>query len=180
MCAFVFCGVYNEVHKKHIHPTPINTTIYIDRAFDDDEKQIIITAALEWSAATKHLVNYRIVELPTDSPRDIRRDGLLILKINADFPDVLVMDYYNHRATLAFYSGNTSVQYIALISERIKGPTYKRVVLHELGHSLGLEHVLEKDTLMYPYVNSQSDSITLADLKQFCELHRCNVDDLQN
>jgi predicted Zn-dependent protease len=76
-----------------------------------------------------------------------------------------------------------AIPYIGIVRSRIEDYEFKEVMMHELGHVLGLKHNLGDDgtgTLMYPDVNLGSDTITDTDLKNFCKLYGCDVSKLHN
>jgi hypothetical protein len=53
---------------------------------------------------------------------------------------------------------------------------YYTIALHELGHALGLGHVLDDRELMYYYARNMIDfpnEITAEAEEKFCEIHRC-------
>lgn len=184
---FVFQATNKEPEAPAKYDNPIYVNLYIDSAFEDYEREAITSAALTWNTSTKHIVNYTIIQLPIEGKVDLT--GLIIYKIGPDNPNIIMMDQSNDTTYLGYYERIEGVKTIALVGERITVKEYKSVVLHELGHSLGLEHVDELGALMYPYMNIMingdmisisSDKVTKIDLVQFCNLYGCNPLTLQN
>lgn len=54
-------------------------------------------------------------------------------------------------------------------------PALQSVVLHELGHVIGLGHIDDKEALMYPYSNGLT-KFTPTDKGAFCCLYDCRTD----
>jgi hypothetical protein len=178
---FVVTDIYKDKDTKD-RGTHVHTTIYVDRNFNDVEQEYIIEAAMEWTQATNHVAEFDVVQLPTREKIDVEH-ALIMIKVSADYPDIMIMDNIKKTTTLGYYDGKNALPYIALVSDRLDGFNYKEVVLHELGHSLGLEHVDGEEgmlTLMYPYVDLGSDVITDKDLEQFCKLYHCDVKKLKH
>jgi hypothetical protein len=177
---FVFAS---DIYKQpKVYPNHIHTTIYIDRNFYDYEQEIIITAAIKWSKATNHIVEYDVVQLPTNEKIDAE-NGLFMVKVSPDSPEIIVMDNVKNNITLGYYDTKYGLSTISLVTDRLNDYTYEQVVLHELGHSLGLQHLVGANgfnTLMYPTIDIGSETITEKDLKQFCSLYHCDVSKLKN
>lgn len=167
-------------HKEYSNYS--HKTLYVDRNFNDEEVLTIMEAAVEWTETTNHIVEIDVVRLPTKEKIDLV-NGIIVLNINSDYPEVVVLDGTNRNSTLGFYNEYGAFPYIALISERISDYDYSSVVLHEIGHSLGLKHITGEEgigSLMYPTVDFASDEITIKDLEQFCVLYHCNVKNLKH
>jgi hypothetical protein len=172
--------IYDKGPKEY--PGHVHKIIYVDRNFDDLEQEHIIMAALKWSEATNHIVEYDVIQLPSKEQIDVTR-ALFFVKVSADYPDVVIMDNIKKTTTLGYFQNRGPLPYITLIDGRLNEETYEPVVLHELGHSLGLEHVEGPEgygTLMYPYIDLGSDSITETDLEQFCKLYKCDPKKLKH
>lgn len=164
-----------------IYPTHIHKTLYLDRYFDNQEITMISAASLEWSQATNHIVEFDIVVMPTDENFDII-NGIIITKVSLDCPDIIFVDLMSHNTTLGLYQDDP-IPNIELVSDRLSHYDYKSIVLHELGHALGLKHNKDLDgidTLMFPTIDLGADHITKTDLENFCKLYHCNARNLQH
>lgn len=177
--------------NKEPRPDHVHITLYLDRNFYDYETDAITKAALEWSEATNHIVEYDIIQLPVEGKIKYS-DSLFIVKKAPDDPKILLMDFAEKNETLGVYEPQ-GLPSISLVADRLADDNYKEVVLHELGHSLGLEHLEGQDNmdaLMFPYTNVEldngdiipagSDHITEKDLIAFCKLYRCDVSKLKH
>lgn len=164
------------------HTLPIHKTLYIERNVYNDELFHIIDAAIEWNQATDGQVVFDIKRMPRMhiSPSD----SVIFFNVTPDYPDIIILDNSRKRnlSTLGYFNGDRVLPYIALVDERISDDDYTGVVLHELGHFLGLEHPDSDEhpeigigTLMYSNVDAGSLHITQGDLKQFCELYHCDA-----
>jgi Matrixin len=182
----VICTVLLIAFSTVITPPPktyteqSHITLYVDRDFDQNGQDIIIQAALEWTEATNHLVEYSVVRLPVLGTIDVE-NSIFITLVSSDFPDIMQLDQGGN-ITLGLYRGKGQLRYIMLVPSRLDETNYKTVVLHELGHSLGLKHSapIKFGTLMYPIIDLGSNHITETDLIQFCQIHHCNINDLKH
>lgn len=159
-------------------PEYVNETIYLDKSFNKDEVDIIIQATWEWSKATENRVIYKVIQLNEHNNNVSMKNSILVNKFPADNIQILTLDYISNNTVLGYYSNEHVVPNIGIVAERLENAAlYKEVVMHELGHSLGLEHD-ESDhgigTLMYPSVELQSENITKADIEHYCEVHNCS------
>jgi len=168
-------------------PEHAHVTLYLDRTFDNIETDLITKAALEWSMATNHRIEYDIIQLPTNEPMKYT-DSVFVVKKSPDDTTIILMDLEGGE-TLGVYH-HDALPSISIVSERL-GDNFKEVVLHELGHSLGIKHLdgmSNLNTLMYPYsqiilddgtiLPAGADHITKKDLIAFCKIHHCDADHL--
>lgn len=157
------------------HALPVHKTLYLSRDIYDDQLLYITAAAMEWHDDTNGDVTIDIKRLP--DPRINPVDGIVVMNVTPDHPEIIILDNLNQYSTLGFYNDDTMVHYIGLVDERISPPEYTAVIMHEVGHSLGLQHIMGIDgigTLMCPSINLGSTHITMEDLHQFCTLYHCD------
>lgn len=57
-----------------------------------------------------------------------------------------------------------------IIYEYANTTSLRRVLIHELGHSIGLDHVLDKEAIMYPVNKSESLALTSADTNELARV----------
>lgn len=165
-------------HPKS-YPAHYHKTLYLDRNMSQYELEQIVAATIEWHEATGGIVTFDVKRLP--QPDIIPANAILMLHVTPDFPDIIILDNLNQNSTLGLYTHESSIYYIALVADRLTEDDYKSVVLHELGHAVGLEHNEGENgvgTLMYPSIEKGADRITYTDIKKFCKLYRCNPAEL--
>jgi hypothetical protein len=180
---FILLLLYNIYQQtNHPHKTYIHKTIYIDRSFNEEERGAIVNAAAYWMIDTNHIAEFNIVEFPSNvDPMLNKNNTLIITKISSDYPTVIGMDRENKQYTLAYYSDGGILPAIYLIEDRMPDKQFQAIVMHEIGHALGLEHLNGDDnigTLMYPTSDFMADHITKKDLVEFCQIYSCSADQL--
>lgn len=180
----------STIYRVKEYPSHVHMTLYLDRTFDEFEQEAIIEAALEWSVTTNHIVDYDIIQMPTNKDIDVD-NSIIIYKVTPDHPTVIALDIENENGTLGYCDSKTIIPSIGLVNQRIENVDYKPTVMHELDHSLGLGHnkkLEDFDTLMYPgrYLKvgdlimlAGSEHITKKDGANFCKLYRCDPTKLQ-
>jgi hypothetical protein len=176
MSLLIFISIASPLIRQHkTYNLPVHKTLYLDRRIYDDQFLHIMSAALEWNTATNGQVVFDIKRLPQNNIDSA--SSVLIMNATPDSPDVILLDQHNFYSTLALTNPNYTINYIALVDERINDKYYDAAVMHELGHALGLEHLKGDEnigTLMYPMVDLGSVHITDTDLLYFCKLYNCD------
>lgn len=175
------CVFYNYtvqiLHKPQINKNHIHKTLYIDRSFNEDEVVYIAQAAISWTVSTNHVAEIDVERLPTKGRIDVL-DALIILKVDPDYPEVIIADGFNYGTTLGYYNAHGAIPSIYIVSARIEEKDFKAVVLHEMGHAVGLQHINGEEgygTLMYPSSEKSANEITHKDLEQFCHIYHCDA-----
>ena len=166
-------------HSTPEHTLPVHKTLYVGRDVGQEEMLHIMEASIEWNRVTNGQVAFDIKKMP--QPHVVMADAIVVNNISPDFPEIILLDTVKHNSTLGFFNEDWGMGRIALVDERIKEEDYTAVILHELGHSLGLQHPDSEDqplegvgSLMFSSVDLGSNHITSDDLKQFCKLYHCD------
>lgn len=161
---------------------PVHKTLYVDRNLSNNDFDVIVSAANEWQSATHGLVKYDVVRMPAKNID--AKNSIIIVGVSEDFPEIIAFDSQDmDRTHLAYFDSGSSLPYIALVVSRISENEYKSVLMHELGHSLGLKHNTGDNgigTLMYPDIDLGSDKITDIDLANFCKRYGCDASQLHD
>lgn len=189
LITIVMLGVYHDdfaAHNASVEDEYINhkhRILYLDRQLGDEDKLIMISAALEWMQRTKYTVIIDVVYLPTYDKID-SVNGIIVNEYSPDHPDIIMLDNIKKNIIVGFYTSQDSMPHIAIVGERLTlDSEYKTTFLHELGHALGLEHnegIEGMGTLMYPSLDGGGADITEQDLVNFCKIYRCNATQLSN
>lgn len=171
------------VSKFHVH---------VDDSFNKEERGVILDSLKEWSESTEGIakfedIKYEAVDkLNKYDPKGLsflRRD-LFIVKVKHHEDSCPIL---HHRLedieigeTVVYYSGN-AVE--CLESDyALKRQYFRRVVLHETGHALGLRFPGKdsghntnesEDSVLHPSVLDDSNYVTCSDLYYFCKQYDC-------
>ena len=155
--------------------------LHVDARFTPAEQECIVSAVNEWEKATDGIVEITpVITNGMVTPKHInvyRPDGRHAIFV-ANFLDDRVLG----RADLATRLGLISANNIWINRQSIWKyhphrylMFFRMIVMHELGHHLGLNHFknYRYQALMQPYDSEQTPCITPADLQQFCSLYNC-------
>lgn len=163
------------LHTPKQYPETVHKTLYLDRYMGEWETEEVIAAALEWHEASGGLVTFDVKMLPDSNINPT--DAIIIIDVTPDYPEIILIDHINGNSTLGYFNSDSGMGFIALVNARISADDYRGVVLHELGHALGLEHNKDMDgigTLMYPTIDYGATYITPTDVANFCKLYHCD------
>jgi hypothetical protein len=172
----VFANIATPVlQRRHaFYILPVHKTLYLGHSIYDNEMYHVIAAAIEWNQATNGQVIFDIKVLPQQGIN--RSEAVIINNVTPDFPEVILLDNVNDQMSLGYFDDH-DLDNINLVDERIMEKDYNAVIMHELGHSLGMDHIKGIDgigTLMYPSIDHGSEHITNTDLYYFCKLYHCD------
>jgi hypothetical protein len=171
--------------KPTDNPPYIHKYVHIDPSFNAVEKAVIKRSFEEWSRVTKGFVQWTYVDWRN---YDVNSRGfecskhLLVIRYNSIDPTIKTienkLDY-----TIAGYANNSSktcgLESIYLVVDSIKTVGMLRLVmLHEIGHNLGLSHN-SKVSIMNTRIVYKMYCITTYDLQQFCSNWGCDYTTFQ-
>jgi hypothetical protein len=163
---------------------PVSTgrvvALYIDRDFDDFERQRIVSAMRQWNYVLNGFVQFRASYLPDDpSPSTLaqirRGGGWVVARVDSRHP---IAQQGEGRHALAVTAGNRG-GFVYVISDRIGQRDLGGVMMHEFGHVLGAGHD-ERSGLMAPVYSSamgrciDRESVWLVAQAQRLPLNRLN------
>jgi Matrixin len=122
--------------------TPRILDLYVDRDFDNHERQRILMAVRQWNYALNGFVRFRASLLPEEvSPAMIgqikRAGGWIVARVDSRHP---IAQEGEGLHALAVTVGNNHTGFVYVLSDRIGGRDLAGVVMHEFGHVLGAGH----------------------------------------
>jgi hypothetical protein len=138
------------------HAAPATTgrvvALYVDRDFDDVERQRIVSAMRQWNYVLNGFVQFRARMLPEDPTREMlaqikRSGGWVVARVDSRHP---IAHQGEGRHALAVTSGGRG-GFVYVLSDRIGQRDLGGVMMHEFGHVLGAGH--DGSGLMAPVYN---------------------------
>lgn len=168
--------------------------VYIDDSFLDWEEDEIINALKNWECSTNYTIRFKIILHAVSADYILAEDpthSIFVRKVKGIDPDIVKADKrieddarekehngedYVKRYTLGLFIPSAEIPTILLVSDRLKYEYYRAVMEHEAGHSLGIDHIDNKDAVMYAHMDSSYKQITNNDLEALCKLYWCDPD----
>jgi Matrixin len=137
--------------------------------------------AHQWEIATNGMVQFDIKLFENEAP-PIDESGLLITSVKNTEPTIARAQVRMRERTgsttaiiTGLYMRSKPNPVIYLVQNNLANISeMRKTLLHELGHSLGLAHNVDPDSVMYQGVDRSSDHITRSDLDALCGLYHCD------
>lgn len=158
-----------------VNPEPVEGTfvyredpVWIDDTFSINEKGEIKAALAEWNYALNGYRKFIVVDDKWDTndrtPVDFSNRSYLGLEIVAvGDADVPPTDDGDNHGVLAWVPGLYNHR-LYIVEDRIGTRNLKSIVLHEVGHVLGMDHIAITESLMnasYQHGSSCIDKVTI-------------------
>jgi predicted Zn-dependent protease len=166
-----------------VGPFKIEKHLYVDESFNLEETMLIVSAAKEWEKKTNGIVTFRVSLFTTAGNYLTLKDSKAIAITKMSPYDSFIEDVEDEQGKiLGVRTKRFPIEIVVIVPDRMKGDylEFNSTTLHELGHSLGMQHNLTKWTLMYPSDEFGAYSITNEDLKQFCLIYFCDAKKLSH
>lgn len=146
-------------------------TVYVwvddpEQQFSETQRNSIHRAVLEWETALDGFVTFELTEGKGN-------DNLIVIRpsYRAEIREADGFDAVTH--FVPWERGGGIVMPID-----VSDWEFHAVMLHEMGHALGLDHDSGRDTIMQPGLESGDvDYVTCRDIEQFCLHNDCEAEE---
>src|SRR5271165_4045928 len=96
----------------------IRRTLYLDRAFSEEEQATIARAANRWNIATNHIVEFEVESLPNaQAIFNNLSESVIIVIESRDHPDIVLRDFIADEGdyVTAFFNKNAPIPMLAVV-----------------------------------------------------------------
>lgn len=174
------CGTPRSPVIRGVTVPLVEKRLYIDEAFTPGEVECIKESARNWTSATRGLARIRVITSvkKTDNfPIVTTVDDVAVHRESSSSVVVLFAEVSSPYSYLyGLYKPHVDQSEILLVGDRLVDERVCRsVVMHEIGHALGMRHSDDPGSLMYGG-DSMVSTITKQDLVDFCAANRCQLD----
>lgn len=157
-----------------INDNKVEINIYIDKEFSKEDVIEIRRGIEEWNYAMSGAVVLSVVSEEFNMEvSTIKEGGWFILKTDSirksreDSLGHYILGYVNK------VGGN----YLSIVSDRVQW-NLKMIVMHEIGHLLGIKHT-ERGLMLSEFVWDEFKCIDVVTMKEFGKIYRINLDKLR-
>lgn len=167
-----------ESKKYLMGPTEVHKKVYVSSDFDQHELSLIKQAAEEWKVETHGLATFEVnYGFDSEVYESIigKSDSMVVTKSGVNEPLVIALDIIVRRNILGYFITYFKVQTILLVPDRmIDDDYYRAVIIHEMGHSIGLSHLNKEETIMHDSMD-ETYHLTKTDIRWFCRAYYCDL-----
>lgn len=162
-------GLPQNVEEPDPHPSPCHGQFRFEGNFTPEQRADIASAVYRWDA----FLGYAYFSVRDEDAKCAFRVG-----------DVVTAD---EKEQIAPYGGGyfaekleITVDFSALVAyrpdqiDRSRGPAFQTVIMHELGHTIGLKHQLGVRAIMAPDGRTVAEDFTDADRAECQRVKFCN------
>lgn len=160
-------------------------SFYVDKNFNKTERLALDQAIREWNYALNgylriQIISDKIDHEDTKAMRELVRklsptgEGVIMLKLNHDDPLLQNMEEEESGIRLAFTNGLGERGHLfVVLGDAIGSKDLHKILLHEIGHLMGSDHV-NAPSLMYPAYGYKQmgciDKLTLAMVAEYRDI----------
>lgn len=153
-------------------------TMHADSSFTQEDRQNIDFAAKEWSRESKGLVAFNIIydlEPGQEEERAKNKEHILLRLTSKEASDAEVPD-----EVLGWVSppggsvASNSAVMVLVVDRAVSSKHAKAIIMHELGHMVGMSHTMPKNSMLYPVsFPDKEPCLTHADESEYCRVNYC-------
>lgn len=156
------------ITQRHIH-------VYINKEFTAEDKLHIDDAILRWNYALNNyivmtVINYSSSFTPIELMEAYSSNGLLIYKVDSNHPNI--PPQRESRLRTIAWTDRLGGNEIFLIRDRLYLADIYPVMLHELGHFLGANHVNEMGLMNKEYSATNYNCIDKSTVRQVAKFQK--------
>lgn len=181
LCLFSCCGVQSKIELPSALASQCQThniKVYVDSEFDTSEEIAINTALNVWRNVSNDFIRFDIIWEHTKPGRLenyfwVKQFNHSVFIWKADSTSTSV-EFDNKYASYAgFWDLHGNVVIFADRIDKENNQLYN-VIVHEIGHMLGLKHIEYEKSVMQPKAIDISDCITKDDAYRLCLIYGCD------
>jgi hypothetical protein len=177
-------GIYSYTRQQSVVVDPIIMPVYLDKTFSLDDQLAIDDALNQWNYALNGYYQFKLVSTDFDMQDDILKQAqanrvLVILKIDHTNSLLKAIHLRDKEVAVAF-TNRINGHIIYVVRDYIQNdPDLSRLMLHELGHTLGADDVEQINTLMHwSYIPEYFQCIDLSTLRQIAKVQHFPLSNL--